>query len=169
MFPVPVPCGSTSILRSYENTFVRNENKNNNLFNNSSPPSYRLLPFWRVPRCSALSPERNQCCLRSACVHFLQNVNNANYVDYTLVKSAHASRYSPKWLKMVTKSLSSFAKLKLDHWCHMAYFNNRLRLWALIVLVSLLSIEGQRALRFHQKYLNLCSEDEQRSYGFGTI
>ncbi len=28
--------------------------------------------------------------------------------------------------------------------------------------------EGQRALRFHQKYLNLCSEDEQRSYGFGT-
>ncbi len=28
--------------------------------------------------------------------------------------------------------------------------------------------EGQRALRFNQKYLNLCSEDEQRSYGFGT-
>ncbi len=27
---------------------------------------------------------------------------------------------------------------------------------------------GQRALRFHQKYLNLCSEDERRSYGFGT-
>ncbi len=28
--------------------------------------------------------------------------------------------------------------------------------------------EGQRALRFHQKYLNLCSEDERRSSGFGT-
>ncbi len=28
--------------------------------------------------------------------------------------------------------------------------------------------EGLRALRFKQKYLNLCSEDEQRSYGFGT-
>ncbi len=28
--------------------------------------------------------------------------------------------------------------------------------------------EGQRALRYHQKYLNLCSEDERRSYGFGT-
>ncbi len=25
-----------------------------------------------------------------------------------------------------------------------------------------------RALRFHQKHLNLCSEDERRSYGFGT-
>ncbi len=30
----------------------------------------------------------------------------------------------------------------------------------------LLSMEGQRALGFHQKYLNLCSEDERRSYGF---
>ncbi len=29
-------------------------------------------------------------------------------------------------------------------------------------------MEGQRALRFHQKYLHLCSEDERRSYGFGT-
>ncbi len=35
-------------------------------------------------------------------------------------------------------------------------------------VISLLSMEGQRALRFHQKYLTLCSEDEQRSYGFGT-
>ncbi len=25
-----------------------------------------------------------------------------------------------------------------------------------------------KAYRFHQKYLNLCSEDERRSYGFGT-
>ncbi len=32
----------------------------------------------------------------------------------------------------------------------------------------LLSMEGQRALRFNQKYLNLCSEDEWRSYGFAT-
>ncbi len=38
---------------------------------------------------------------------------------------------------------------------------------ALNVSVALLSMQGQKALRFHQKYLNLCSEDEQRSYGFG--
>ncbi len=43
-----------------------------------------------------------------------------------------------------------------------------LRFCALIVVISLLSMEGQRALRFHQKHLNLCSEDEQKSYGFGT-
>ncbi len=36
------------------------------------------------------------------------------------------------------------------------------------VSVALLSMERQRALGFHQKYLNLCFEDERRSYGFGT-
>ncbi len=29
-------------------------------------------------------------------------------------------------------------------------------------------MEGQKALGFHQKYLNLCSKDEQRSYRFET-
>ncbi len=40
--------------------------------------------------------------------------------------------------------------------------------WALNVVVVLLSMEGQKALGFHPKYLNLCSDDEGRSYGFGT-
>ncbi len=35
--------------------------------------------------------------------------------------------------------------------------------WALSVTVLLLSMQGQKALRFHQKYLNLCFEDERRS------
>ncbi len=39
---------------------------------------------------------------------------------------------------------------------------------ALKMVVAWLSMQGQRAVRFHQKYLNLCSEDERRSYGFGT-
>ncbi len=38
--------------------------------------------------------------------------------------------------------------------------------WALKVVVALLSMQGQKALRFHQKCLNLCSEDERRSYRF---
>ncbi len=29
-------------------------------------------------------------------------------------------------------------------------------------------MQGQKALRFHQKILNLSSEDEQSSYGFVT-
>ncbi len=46
----------------------------------------------------------------------------------------------------------------LSHW----------HFWALKVSVALLSMEGQKALGFHQQYLNLCSEDERRSYRFGT-
>ncbi len=38
--------------------------------------------------------------------------------------------------------------------------------WALNVSVALLSMQGQKALRFHQKHLHLCSEDEWTSYGF---
>ncbi len=37
-------------------------------------------------------------------------------------------------------------------WCHIA--------------VALLSVEGQRALVFHQKYLNLWSKDERRPHEF---
>ncbi len=40
--------------------------------------------------------------------------------------------------------------------------------WALNASVVLLPMEGQKALGFHREYLNLCSEDERRSYGFGT-
>ncbi len=50
---------------------------------------------------------------------------------------------------------------------NMDYFTD-VRFWTLIVFINLLSMEGQRALGFHQKYLNLCSEDEQRSYRFRT-
>ncbi len=35
------------------------------------------------------------------------------------------------------------------------------------IAVALLSTEGQRAVRFNQKYLNFCSNDERRSYRFG--
>ncbi len=38
--------------------------------------------------------------------------------------------------------------------------------WALNVSVALLSMQGQKALEFHQKYLNLSSEDERISYEF---
>ncbi len=41
--------------------------------------------------------------------------------------------------------------------------------WALNVVVALLSMEGSEAIEFHQKYLNLCSEDERWFYGFWII
>ncbi len=36
------------------------------------------------------------------------------------------------------------------------------------ISVVLRSMDGQKTVRFHPKYLNLCSEDERRSYGFRT-
>ncbi len=36
------------------------------------------------------------------------------------------------------------------------------------ISVVLLSMQGQKALEFHQKCHSLCSEDENRSYMFGT-
>ncbi len=35
------------------------------------------------------------------------------------------------------------------------------------IVISLLSMEGQRALGFYQQYIDLCYKDEWRSYGFG--
>ncbi len=67
---------------------------------------------------------------------------------------------------------SSFVELRLNHWCYMDYFNDVLKpFWALNLVVALLSMQpmqGQRALRFHKQYLNMCSEDERKSYKFGT-
>ncbi len=39
--------------------------------------------------------------------------------------------------------------------------------WVLNESVVLLSMQGRKALGFH-RFSNLCSEDEQRSNGFGT-
>ncbi len=36
------------------------------------------------------------------------------------------------------------------------------------MLITLLSMGGSESSQNALKYLNLCSEDEQRSYGFGT-
>jgi len=38
--------------------------------------------------------------------------------------------------------------------------------WSIKVVVALLSMEGQKALRFH---LHWCSEDEWKSYGFRRV
>ncbi len=64
----------------------------------------------------------------------------------------------------------SFAKLKLSHWLATGLFY-RCPYYVSgpgNISVVLLSTEGQRALRIHQRYLTLCSEDEQTSYRFGT-
>ncbi len=57
--------------------------------------------------------------------------------------------------------------LRLNHRCHMDCFTLVLTTF-LNVVVALLSMQGQKALGFHLKYVNLCFEDEWRSSGFET-
>ncbi len=63
----------------------------------------------------------------------------------------------------------SFITLRLYHWCHMDYFNDVLTTFLGLQRVSFLAVYGgSESSRFLQKYLNLCSEDEWKSYRFGT-
>ncbi len=60
----------------------------------------------------------------------------------------------------------SFIKLQLNLMSHGLFFRCPCCVSGNIS-VALQSIKGLRALGFNQKYLNLCSEDERRSYWFG--
>ncbi len=62
----------------------------------------------------------------------------------------------------------SFIKWMLKHWCHMGCFNNVLTAFPCLERVSSLAVyEESESSRISAKYLNLCSEEEQRSYVFG--
>ncbi len=74
-----------------------------------------------------------------------------------------------KKTKITTLFNNFFSSLSVFYACSWTILPmSLLPFWALNVVVPLLSMQGQKALGFHLKYLNLCSEDEQRSYGFGT-
>ncbi len=63
-----------------------------------------------------------------------------------------------------------FIKLRLNHWCHMDCFNDSYLSgpWTCLI-ASLLSMGVSESSQISSyKYLNLCSEDERRSYRFGT-
>ncbi len=86
---------------------------------------------------------------------------------------------TPKRRNYWIKSLYLFSlRTKLFSYVHKITFErlmsqtiltmSLLPFWALKVSVALLSMQGQKALGFHQKYFCLCSDDERRSYGFGT-
>ncbi len=66
---------------------------------------------------------------------------------------------------MYSRSFINYSWTTDVTWTILTMFS--LPFWALSVVVPLLSMEDQKALGFHQKYLKLCSEDERSSYGFG--
>ncbi len=112
-----------------------------------------------------------------------QSVNNINSISVYISVCDTLQNGTTGWLgggKLLNKVVifvffahekysRSFVKLWLNRWWHMDYFNDVLAMFLSLDRVRILAVyESQRALGFHQKYLNLCSEDERRSYGFGT-
>ncbi len=67
-----------------------------------------------------------------------------------------------------TESILIASYVRLKHWYHMTYFNNVFTTFLCLERVSyMLSTQGQKKLPdFIKTYLNLCSEDEWRSYVF---
>ncbi len=110
----------------------------------------------------------------SLCRNF-NSVINYSKAWYCRECASKTSTEEKKFLKKGTifvyfvhkKYSHSFVTLWLNPWFYMDYMMSLLPFWALNVVVTLLSMQGQRAPWFHQKYLHLCSEDEWRSYGFG--
>ncbi len=94
--------------------------------------------------------------------------------DYSIISSlpcvfSTRSRYTMTRVVLLTQE-PAFWHIKLNHWCHMDYFNDVLTMFLGLEHVSYVAVYAgsQKALRFHKKYFNLCSEDERRSYRFGT-
>ncbi len=63
----------------------------------------------------------------------------------------------------------SFVKLRLNHWCHIDCFTNVLTAFLGLGTFQLhcCQCRVRKLSDFIKKYLNLCSENERRSYGFG--
>ncbi len=111
------------------------ENKNKTLFNNSSPPSHPIAPFWKVSlhmrmfwseckwHLNDTTCQRMWCCWhRIAYVVYvcdtLQNGTIGWQGEGELLKSSYFC------LLCTQKYSRSFIKFRLNHWCHMDWFAN---------------------------------------------
>ncbi len=62
----------------------------------------------------------------------------------------------------------SFIKLRLSHWCHMDYFNDVLTTFLGLECGSCVAVYEGSVWISSKIYSNVFSEDQRRSYGFGT-
>ncbi len=137
------------------------------LFNNSSSLSYHLLPFRRISQCiRTLSSKRKKCWLCS-CERFAPHPQ-CKQCWLRWLCSWVLSKMDITRGRIVKRNILfpfCFAKLKLSHWCHMNCFTDALTTFLDLGTLQLHFClwEGQRALWFNQKHLNLCSDDEWRS------
>jgi len=68
----------------------------------------------------------------------------------------------------VNKRLNSIKAIVILQKMTSMWISFTISLWTFWSGISWLSMEGQKAFRFYQKYLHFCSEDERKFYGFGT-
>ncbi len=117
--------------------------------------------------------------LRGLCFDFNENNVSARGVlirAFVLNRSVRGFRFGTHYKPNQHKSCTKFARIvewssNICFLCVIFVFIlpiSLLHFWTLVGLITVMSMEGQRALGIHQKYLDLCSEDEQSSYGFGT-
>ncbi len=113
------------------------------LFNNSSP----LAPFRRV---STEHKQRLLYCVSSStrirCFHSDHSVNNVSAFFCFLCAQ---------------KIFSYLHKLRMNHWCHMDYFNDLLATFLDLDRGRILAVyAGSENTQNSSKIMNLCSEDE---------
>ncbi len=129
--------------------FVRKENNNNIVYLTI------LLPELRSSGILESTPERNQH--NQQCLHSVDSAH-MRIINYVVIVFFAHKKYS-----------RSFIKLRLNPWCHMDCFTDVLATFLCIDCGSILAVYGgSDSSQIPSKYLNLCSEDERRSYGFGT-
>ncbi len=139
------------------------ENKNNDFIQQFFSSKSRIPPLSRVPCRMCLRVLRQQhhadalltgrCTLDNGGIRDLEEKNC--WIKSLLLFSLHTKTYS-----------HIFVKLRLNNWCLMDYFTDVLTTFLGLGTFQLHCCLWRVGL--HQKYLNLCSEDEQRSYEFGT-
>ncbi len=135
---------------------------------------------WSSKRQEPTRNSRHQAAERKqynySCVWALINNNNL-VLSFENIKNIYFYLYISLFMVNLNLALICFRvvffvqnnilhKIKAVTWTILMM--SLLPFWALKVSVALLPMQGKRALRFDQKHLNLCPEDEWRSYGFGT-
>ncbi len=143
--------------------------ENNNFF--SSVSVFAVHTWDHTPRCirSDIEPWCTVPCLQADKTVFVNMSEERWTFDIRTAAPASAAPHAcvmvPSWTRVEDRhsTVHSFITLRLNHWYHMDCFND--------VLPNFLGLEcGSDVAVFggSEKYLNLCSDDERRSYGFGT-
>ncbi len=120
-------------------------------------PELRLPSFRRVPKnviaVISIVYALGKACVCVAILSKMEGGGNC-WINSLFLFSLHT-----KCIRLASQNLN---------WANDVIRMSLLRFWTWEHNSCVAVYKRDRALRFHQKYLNVCSEGEQRSYRFGT-